>query len=326
MRTKRGSITIETAITFTIFLVFIAGIISAAQFYKTNILMQRAVEQSCEKVSVLTPLSISSGSAISTVSNALPDVEIEGAENVTRVMSYVVGIDKSTGNPLAELLLENMFAPYMANDISKRYKELNDSDFFAPKYIDVSYNINTAHSCIEVTVTYKVTTIVGKFERKVYSIIPIYGDPQFLLFESKKKSDSDIWSADNFTRGNYFRDDNGANLPEKFPVIDAYNDGTITSIRSIDLTAPQYQSQSKTEKVVMEELIKLKNFEGATYSSGGETVKIPESSIDKRKLVIIIPSNATDEQKKHINSIKKTALAEGISMEIREQGVSNKYK
>ena len=45
---KRGQVAIESAIAFTITLVFLASVVSAIDFYRTDILMRRACEQTCE--------------------------------------------------------------------------------------------------------------------------------------------------------------------------------------------------------------------------------------------------------------------------------------
>ena len=52
-RSKKGQVTIEAAIAFTITLVFLASVISSIDYYRTDILMRRSVEQTCEKMSLL---------------------------------------------------------------------------------------------------------------------------------------------------------------------------------------------------------------------------------------------------------------------------------
>ena len=55
---KKGQISLEAAIAFTITIVLLASVVSAIQFYRTDILMRRSVEQTCEKISLLYPVSV----------------------------------------------------------------------------------------------------------------------------------------------------------------------------------------------------------------------------------------------------------------------------
>ena len=80
---KRGQIAVEAAIAFTITLVFLASVVSAIDFYRTDILMRRSVEQTCEKMSLLYPVSVPASDFMSAAINAFPDLGIgntKGAE------------------------------------------------------------------------------------------------------------------------------------------------------------------------------------------------------------------------------------------------------
>ena len=116
-KNKRGQVTLEAAIAFTITLVFLASVVSSIQFYRTDILMRRSVEQTCEKMSVLYPVSVPAGDALSVVLNAFPDLGIEdskGAEIVSKAVSVATGLDNGTGDSIKELILKGLFAQTMA--------------------------------------------------------------------------------------------------------------------------------------------------------------------------------------------------------------------
>ena len=78
MKNKHGSVTIESAVAFTAVLVFLAAIISVINIYRTDILMRRAQEQTCEKVAMLCPLTVTASDVFSTAVNAFPDIGIDG--------------------------------------------------------------------------------------------------------------------------------------------------------------------------------------------------------------------------------------------------------
>lgn len=53
-----------------------------------------------------------------------------------------------------------------------------------------------------------------------------------------------VWAKDWSTRGMEIDAKLGGNLPPFFPTIDKFENGVVTSIKSVDLTAPTYQNAS----------------------------------------------------------------------------------
>ncbi len=328
MKNKHGSVTIESAVAFTAVLVFLAAIISVINIYRTDILMRRAQEQTCEKVAMLCPLTVTASDVFSTAVNAFPDIGIDGTnggEAVTYVAKLITGADFAGGYTIENLVLEGALGGYMANDIAEGYISRNGgSDFMMPDDINVTFEVNPDKSIIEVSTTYSVLTLAGRYERSIYNIIPVYGKGDlFLLASEEQKKENDIWSEDNFTRGDYFREEYGGNLPKMFPVIDAYEDGTATSIMSIDLTAPTYADESEILKKIGENIDQLSGFEGADKNIGGTQYSI--GPVTKRQLIVIIPSNSSDEAKDSVYGMVSYAASNGISMSVEEYGTSLKY-
>ena len=331
---KRGQVTIEAAIAFTITLIFLASVISSIQYYRTDILMRRSCEQTCEKMAVLYPLSVPATDALSTILNAFPDMGIgaaKGAEIVSKVTSAVIGADNATGNNLKELILQGLFAKTMEKQIRNSYIERNGgSDFFVPDDIRVYFEISETHHVIEVTTEYTVVTLAGVKTRSIYSVIPLYGDPVLMLngadsdkTEEKTENNDSIWSMSNFDRGEAFRDMFGANLPKTFPVIDAVEDGDIKAYRSIDLTSPYYQNVSNIEKEIKNDIISLSKFEPQSANIDGKVYSV--DYIDSRYLTVIIPENSGEIGKSAIEELKGYAFIKGVILDIKECETSNKY-
>jgi hypothetical protein len=129
MSNKRGSVTIESSIAFTVVLVFIASMISVINIYRTDILMRRAQEQTCEKVSMICPLAITASDVISTTVNAFPDIEIDGisgSDAISQVAKFITGADMASGYTIEEMVLEGALGGYMANDEAIEYLRGND--------------------------------------------------------------------------------------------------------------------------------------------------------------------------------------------------------
>lgn len=336
---KRGQVAVEAAIAFTIVLILLASVISSIQFYRTDILMRRSVEQTCEKMSLLYPLSVPAADTLSTVLNAFPTVgdgDLKGADTIGKVVTVATGLDAATGYNIEELILEGMFARTMEDQIREAFIERNGgSEFFAPDDIEVFFEISESHHVIEVTTDYTVITIAGVRTRSIYSVIPLYGEPILMLngedSSSKPSADDDdaednvdsIWSMSNFDRGDAFRELFGANLPKTFPVIDAVNGGEVTAIRSIDLTSPYYQDISHIEKELKEDITSLSLFEPQSAVINGTEYSV--DYVDARYLKVVIPENSGEAGRAAVEDLKGYALIHGVVLVIEEYANSNKY-
>lgn len=332
-RNKRGQVTIEAAIAFTITLVFLASVISAIDYYRTDILMRRSVEQTCEKMSLLYPVSVPATDLMSAAVNAFPDLGIgdtKGAEVVSKVVSVALGIDDATGHNLKELILQGAFSHTMEEQIRQGCIERNGgSDFFVPDDIEVFFNISDEHHIIEVTTEYSVVTLAGRKERSIYSVIPLYGDPVLMLqSEEHKQSEgeeksNDIWSLSNFDRGDAFREQYGANLPKTFPVIDSVDGGDVTAIRSIDLTSPYYQDTANVQKKIKDDIRSIGGFEPQSAVINGQTYTVDH--VDSRHLTVIIPENSGAAGREAVEELKGYAFVHGVILDICEYGTSERY-
>ena len=328
MKDKKGSVTIETSICFTLVLLLIAGIVSAINLYRTDILMSRSVNQCCENMSLLYPVTVPAGDAASVLLNAFPDTGVEGTKAssvIGTVLKAVGGLNTLSGFKLEEAILEGVLAGTMAKNIEKCYKMRNGgSSFFCPDDIDVRFDISSKRHIIEVTVDYSVVTIAGKKHKQIFQIIPLYGDSSLILEGSDPKNGvKDIWDQDNFNRGEAFRKVFGTNLPKTFPVIDNYKDGNATALKTIDLTAPYYKSKSRINDSIKSDIDELSKFNGAEKKINGKNYKV--GNIKNKSLTVVIPENSPQDRKDVISSLKEYARTKGVTLDIKEYGNSSKY-
>ena len=332
-RNKRGHVTIEAAIAFTITLVFLASVISSIDYYRTDILMRRSVEQTCEKMSLLYPVSVPATDLMSAAVNAFPDLGIgdtKGAAVISKVASVSLGIDDATGHTLKELILQGVFSHTMEEQIRQGCIDRNGgSDFFVPDDIEVFFAINDKHHIIEVITEYSVVTLAGRKQRSIYSVIPLYGEPVLMLQDEEHKQSegednkNDIWSLSNFDRGDAFREQYGANLPKTFPVIDSVDGGEVTAIRSIDLTSPYYQDTSNIRKKIRDDINSISRFEPQSAVINGTTYTVDH--VDSRHLTVIIPENSGQAGREAVEDLKGYAFVQGVILDICEYGTSEKY-
>lgn len=124
--------------------------------------------------------------------------------------------------------------------------------------------------------------------------------PEALLFRGA----SAVWRAAPFARGLAIEAKLGGNLPSAFPVIDRFEKGVATSIKSLDLNAKTYQNASALTSKLNDYISKLAGFNGASFS--GRTIK--SSQISSRVLEVAVPKGSmTAAQQGAIDAATKTA-------------------
>lgn len=319
---RRGSVSLETSISFGIVIIFITAIISVTVFLRTDILMQRAVSKSCEDFAHLTPFSITASDAVSTLTNALPD-SFNDNETVVRVGSLVSGLDEVSSGGLRAAALNILLGQRFSDDIASEYCEYNGSTFWMPDEIYVDFNIGDYY--IEVYVIYSINTIIGPVQREIISTIPFYGDFELFLSESEGSSEvsDDIWHRNNFERGRAFAQRYGANLPPTFPVINYRRGGEIGSIVSIDLNRPTYSVPSVSMLRISEEINQLAGFDGADVTINRERIVVRGEDIRSRTLIVVIPQDSPEALRAGVYSMENYALINGVTLRVEEYGTSS---
>ncbi len=150
-------------------------------------------------------------------------------------------------------------------------------------------------------------------------------DPHMWKFEgrsSDKKEAQSIWSADNFTRGRYFRERYKANLPIHYAGIAQVQGQTLTAIHSLDLTAPNYANQRMLEKQVNSYVKRLQDFDTQVLIKDGYWSKSMQAAY---KLKIIVPSNSLPERLTWLEGIQSQLGARGVDFEWIQDEASYAY-
>lgn len=332
MRHKSGSITIETAIAFSITLIFLTSVITAVVLLRTDILMQRAVRETCSELSVFTPLSITATDTVSTLVNALPDSitdDQEQTQTIADLTAYTMGFDIASDGAFTSAVLDVSLSRKMENTIAARYVDYNGgSENFMPDYIDVDFDIDMDRQFIYVYVTYQVDTIVGPVYMNICDGMPFYGDRELFLNpeETAEQEDTeDVWSLHNFDRGERIGEAFGANLPRTFPVIDGFEDGRAVSVSSIDLTSPYYSDVSRIERRIGAEIDALADFDGADVNINGSNYRIDGYQITGRQYTLVIPTNTPESYYDVLNGLSEYAASRGVEFSVAQYGVSGAY-
>lgn len=138
-------------------------------------------------------------------------------------------------------------------------------------------------------------------------------------------AENNVWNLDPFSRGKYFQEDAGSNLPIHFPTLSSFSDNTARSVKSIDLTAPSYQDLNAMENTITKYANSLEKFEGVE-NWGADNITISNKDILYRKLELVIPSNTSDAHRTRLSKIADDISKKGIELIISEKGYSSRYE
>ncbi|HIQ06772.1 MAG TPA: hypothetical protein EYH31_14020 [Anaerolineae bacterium] len=103
-------------------------------------------------------------------------------------------------------------------------------------------------------------------------------------------------------------------LARNFPVIDRFERGIATSIKSIDLRAAKYQNIRTLMRVVQQHIDTLANWQGQLRPWGG--VRIRSYQITGRVLELAVPPEATPAQEAALRQLQQYAESLGVMLKI----------
>ena len=132
----------------------------------------------------------------------------------------------------------------------------------------------------------KALSVVGKGTRLLKARIPAR--------LAKQNVWDNIWKMEAKLRGVIFENIRGHNLPPNYPVIDIFENGIATSIKSINLHDKTYQKMSQFRSKLRQYVKKVAKFKGRDWAKK----RIREHEILGRSLDLVIPKGASTAQQK----------------------------
>lgn len=330
---RRGTVILEMAIAVPIILFASLIILIGMNCVQADIAFAQAVDQATNEASIAIPVLDVGMEAISSV---LSDIRIEDQTNMEKKDSYS-GVSEGLGfvNALAnyvgfegeDLIGTLVFGKAIRDRIMWTY-DCNCDNYVVFHSIDnvsVYVDYNRSAKIITINVYYQWITPFRDIDKVIKSVIPVYGDLELTIEGADDTSEDSVWDKENFERGLYFRKQYGANLPESFPVLSAWRNGTATSIKSIDLTAPSYQSGNDLEKKVIGHIDEIAQYEGTEKPWGKDQIYIDGREIENRVLILIIPENSPQSTIDELNEYCSYAESKGVEIVIKQHGISGRY-
>lgn len=312
----KSSMALEMAVTLPLILVLIFVFYGHVREIDQSISARHALDQVAKEIELLYPLSdlISAGEDID-------DTQFAQILNELGLKDYLMdfAVDIVAGL-LAGPALNHRYNYWLKQICAARDQDipLGERRFFVDYLAD--------KNIIYLGMSYKRTSLLARGEELIMTSIPLWSRGAYNFNGNTNPEEDDeeknaIWSMSNFQRGFEFRRIYGANLSATYPCIACWQSGTASSIKSMDLTAPSWQTSSAAERRVYSFIDDLSAFEGGPDPGP----KIGE--IKRRQLILIIPHNHADWlDDSTIRQWKSYASGLSVELEISRYGESMRYQ
>jgi filamentous hemagglutinin len=121
-----------------------------------------------------------------------------------------------------------------------------------------------------------------------------------------------FWQLAPFERGRSFDRGLGNSLGANFPVVDRFDNGVVTSIKSLDLGAKSYLTPGAVLGRVTGYVDEVQNFQGVEWRDNA----IQQSEIMGRVLDLVVPSVGTRAQESELSDAADYAKSVGVNMNV----------
>ena len=339
---RHGSIILEIAVAAPVFLLLGAFMLTAISCARADILFSCAVDQVTQELAVAVPLAGAgidlAGEAMAYINNTSQDAgtsdQTGSAGTAGKTLSAAAGgagaVLEALGIEGGDVLGTLLLGKGIRDRIVQTFSTYNSNESLLHSRIQnvsVYVDYDASDNIIWLYVYYQWNTLFGPADKTIVSAVPIFGDLELSLPETEGESSQkdEIWLKGNFERGFSLRNTYGGNLPSNYPVIARWENGTATSIKSIDLTAPEYQSGKSLSDNISEFIDDLAEFSGTADPWGKDNISISGNQITQRVLIIIIPENSPAEVYDKLMTGTAYAAVKGVEIRIEKYGNSYRY-
>jgi len=121
-----------------------------------------------------------------------------------------------------------------------------------------------------------------------------------------------VWPSNPFQRGVTIENMLGRSsfLSQNFPVIDRFENGVATSIKSINLNSSSYQNVDTLQNTVRGYVTTLANWQGANWAG----YEVRAGQIQGREVLLAIPPGASEAQMNVLQQLQKWATTVGVTL------------
>lgn len=285
-----GSITLESAVVMSVLTALLLFFISLFQISAAKNILEMSVLRTADEMARWAP--IYRNESVKDLSNdLLSEIGGDTADALSEIplVGNIINlrtIAEYTMDTVYGIAAQTLCSYYIENDslIENGFVNIEDINLFKSSF----YHSDTNQ--FQIVGECSVKTYIHTQINLSYSVdCAAWGDGRMptVWIEDEAQDNGSIWSEDNFTRGKILRQMFGANLPDNFPVIAAYENGTAVMIKSLNHTSKSYKDASVFEKTIKEMIDSLAAFNGAEYAG----IVIKAEDIQSRRLILIMPEN-----------------------------------
>ncbi len=326
---RYGSMVLEAAISFPLFLVLLLSMISSMIVVNADLYMQRATENVVSELNMVIPLA---ANGVSTLDDIISGLGLtDGFSIDTSELDEMLGVlgaaGGTTGVDLEDVLSTGVFGRYVRARICEEYGKLTQNGWVYDSLlqnVSVYLDVETEDRSVYLKVYYEIEAAGISLPRSYCSSLALYADMIPLRNEEKEDAENmeTIWDLGNFERGTQIRERFGGNLPYNYPVISASSNNEVKSIKSLDATSPYYSSRANVNDKVKKYIRELSDFSGSDYS--GVSVKVDKNT--KKTLILVIPENTSDEKYAYFEDLNEYAVERNVKLCIEKYEVSYHYE
>ncbi len=311
----KGTLSLEAALVFPVVIAVILLFVLAIQTVRDTIILGHALDQTAKEIALLLPLEDILESVADPedwVKKAIPDQTLA----------------KIALDGMSDLAPTLLASPFVLKRVSywSRQAALGQHCFPPDGEMKLAFDLDRDRKTCWLILSYRKTVPKGAPWQIIRSRVPIWNahlfkDNNDTSNEEDQEEKDSVWMLPNFVRGTTLRATFGGHLPHFYPVIAIWDGVEAVSIKSMDITAPTYQSYIVAEKKIIHHIQSLAAFEGV-----GDEGPLP-GEIQKRRLILIIPDNpVTWKTNEVLSGWQHTALSLGVTLDIREYGTSHAYE
>jgi hypothetical protein len=326
------------AIALPVFLLIGAFLLTSISCRNADILFSQATDQVTQEISLILPV-VGVGMDVAesalgiidhfTATPGKSESESRVKDTATSVIAGITSVLDVFGIEIEDQITTVILGKAIHDRIISVYQSYCADELLAARISDVGVylDIDNAARVIWLRIYYRWQTLFGPCDRMIISAVPIYGDISLTLPDTKElENDKDsVWMMSNFERGIKLRSIFGANLPPTYPTIAIWSNGTATSIKSIDLTAPEYNQEGHLKRKVRGYITALARFQGTPNGFGESNIIITPEDIKERKIIIVIPENSPSNVYNELQACVVTASENNVQVQINRYGNSYRF-
>lgn len=326
----KGSITVEAAISLPFFIIAIMSFVFIIKVYYIHEIVQQAINGACNEISVYSLIYYETNAEeiIGGIERFSNSEKVEDALGDNAITAFLQQIGKDASDyirtqaalvPIAKTLVKrNLEVTYYENP-DDRLKNLHLNNGFDSIDFTTSKMLADDKS-IDITAKYEISLpflsqILPGFKITQTASSCVWAGEDGVKKYSAENSDQDtsIWNWSNIKRGREIQRLQGANLPYNFPTVAKYENGTATSIKSLNIDKAYYRDSGNLKLKLVTYINKLDEFNGGKSGS----ISIERYQILKKELLLVIPeTEVLPNQQQTLEECIQIARNKGISMKI----------